>query len=104
MVYAIVEIGGSQIIVEPGKFYDVNYMHLNPGDVIRLNRVLLFAITGKVNLGSPCLHKVTVCAKVLRHFRGSKLTVFKVKRKKNTRTKRGHRQLLTRLLIEKIVG
>lgn len=103
MVYAVVELGGSQMIVEPGKFYDVNYLKADPGDVINLNRVLLFAQSENFDIGYPCLTSVIVKAKVLRHLKGKKITVFKVKPKKNNRVKMGHRQRLTRILIEKIL-
>nr|ARW68627.1 ribosomal protein L21 [Palisada sp.] len=103
MVYAVVELGGNQIIVEPGKFYDVNYLQASPGDIINLNRVLLLSQANEFNLGFPCLTNVIVKAKVLRHMRGKKLTVFKVKPKKNNRVKMGHRQKLTRILVESIL-
>nr|ARW68219.1 ribosomal protein L21 [Chondria sp. (in: red algae)] len=100
MVYAVVEISGSQIIVEPGKFYDVNYINVNPGDIITLNRVLFLSNSSKFDIGYPCLKNIVIKAKVLRHLQGQKLTVFKMKPKKNVRTKKGHRQKLTRILIE----
>jgi len=40
MNYAIVEASGRQFWVEPGQFYDFNYLKLNPGDKIALTRVL----------------------------------------------------------------
>nr|YP_009391568.1 ribosomal protein L21 [Laurenciella marilzae]ARW59712.1 ribosomal protein L21 [Laurenciella marilzae] len=104
MVYAVVELSGSQIVVEPGKFYDVNYVQAEPGDIIKLNRVLLLAQSKNFTFGSPCLSNVIVKAKILRHFKGKKLTVFKVKPKKNNRIKNGHRQKLTRILVEKILS
>ena len=104
MVYAVVELSGNQVIIEPGKFYDVNYVQANPGDIINLNRVLLVAKSGNFSLGYPCLTNIVVQAKILRHLRGKKITVFKVKPKKNSRVKKGHRQKLTRILIEKILS
>lgn len=100
MVYAVVEIGGRQVIVEPGKFYDVNYIDVDPGDIITLNRVLFLSNSNSFNIGYPCLHNIIVKAKVLRHIKANKLTVFKMKSKKNLRVKQGHRQKLTRILIE----
>nr|ARW63648.1 ribosomal protein L21 [Chondria sp. (in: red algae)] len=100
MVYAVVDISGSQMIIEPGKFYDVNYMNVDPGDIITLNRVLFLSNSNKFNIGYPCLEKIAVKAKVLRHLKGEKLTVFKMKSKKNVRIKKGHRQKLTRILVE----
>nr|YP_009398825.1 ribosomal protein L21 [Cliftonaea pectinata]ARW68122.1 ribosomal protein L21 [Cliftonaea pectinata] len=102
MIYAIVDICGSQVLVEPGKFYDVNYIPANPGDIINLNRVLFLGQLGSFKIGLPCLASISIKAKILRHVNNRKLTVFKVKPKKNYRVKKGHRQRLTRLLIESI--
>lgn len=103
MVYAVVELGGNQLIIEPGKFYDVNYMDASPGDIINLNRVLLVAQSNNFSIGRPCLNNVIVKARVLRHLKGKKVTIFKVKPKKNSRVKIGHRQKLTRIFVEKIL-
>jgi len=103
MIYAIVDIGGCQMWVEPGKFYDVNYISSNPGDIIYLNRVLFLSKSNTYQVGLPCLSDASIKVRVLRHLRGSKLTIFKVKPKKNMRKKQGHRQKLTRFFVEEIV-
>lgn len=103
MIYAVIELGGTQTIIEPGKFYDVNYMNVNPGDIITLNRVLFLSNSLKFDVGYPYLKNVVIRAKVLRHVQANKLTIFKMKPKKNARTKKGHRQKLTRILIEDLV-
>ena len=102
MAYAIIEIGGSQLIVEPGKFYDINYMCVDPGDIITLNRVLLLSSSNKLDIGYPCLTDVVIQAKVLRHIKSRKLTIFKIKPKKNARVKKSHRQKLTRILVKDV--
>jgi len=88
MTYAIIEIGGK--------------LNAFPGETLSLNKVLLLNKDGKIILGHPCIDDFTVKAKVLRHFKGKKTIVFKMKRKKNMRSKRGCRQELTRLLIQEI--
>nr|YP_009397363.1 ribosomal protein L21 [Dasyclonium flaccidum]ARW66549.1 ribosomal protein L21 [Dasyclonium flaccidum] len=103
MTYAIIDVGGSQVLVEPGKFYDINYVLANPGDIISLNRVLFFSQSSSFKIGTPCLSNVVVKAKILKHIKGKKLTIFKIKPKKNSRVKKGHRQKLTRLLIQEII-
>ena len=55
MNYAIVEASGKQFWIEPGKFYDLNYIDLNPGDKIALVRVLLVNNNGNVSVGYPTL-------------------------------------------------
>ena len=102
MIYAVVELSGKQVWVESGKFYDVNKLSASPGQTIFLNKVLLLNKDGKAVIGNPCIKHCVIKAKVLRHFRGKKITVFKMKSKKNMCSKRGFRQNITRLLIEKI--
>ena len=102
MNYAIIETSGKQLWVEPGRFYDVNRLAANPGDTIILGRVLLVNNNGQVDIGKPCLPNVNIRATVLTHLRGPKIIVYKMKPKKGYRNKKGHRQELTRLMIEKI--
>lgn len=102
MVYAIVELGGKQLWVESGRFYDVNKLNAAPGETILLNKVLLLNKNGDAIIGNPCIKHCIITAKVLKHFKDRKITVFKMKSKKNMRSKRGFRQNITRLLIEKI--
>nr|YP_009392404.1 ribosomal protein L21 [Caloglossa monosticha]ARW60966.1 ribosomal protein L21 [Caloglossa monosticha] len=103
MNYAIVEVGGKQIWIEVGKFYDLNYIQGNPGDVVELNRILFMCKDNSFKIGTPFLQSNLVKAKILKHFRGRKLNIFKIKSKKNFRCKKGHRQKLTRLLVQTIV-
>ena len=100
--YAIVEASGKQFWVEPGKFYDLNYINLSPGDKIHLLRVLLVSREGNILVGRPCLDKVCIEATILGHIRSKKVTVYKMRPKKKTRKKQGHRSTLTRVLIDSI--
>nr|YP_010198698.1 ribosomal protein L21 [Gracilaria tikvahiae]UAD87931.1 ribosomal protein L21 [Gracilaria tikvahiae]UAD88134.1 ribosomal protein L21 [Gracilaria tikvahiae] len=102
MVYAIIEADGKQIWVEPGKYYDVNYIPGEPGDSIQFNKVLILKQENSIKLGKPCIKSAVIKGKILKHIKGKKITVFKTKSKKNCRRKQGHRQKLTRLLIENI--
>lgn len=102
MKYAIVEISGRQFWIEAGKFYDINRIPTDIGKEITLNRVLLVNNDGELLIGKPYLDKVKIQGKVLEHLRGKKTIVYKMRPKKKTRKKQGHRQELTRVLIEKI--
>jgi large subunit ribosomal protein L21 len=102
MNYAIVEASGRQFWVESGRFYDFNNLNLNPGDKIALTRVLLVNENGNVSVGKPCLKEAKVEATILGHIRSKKITVYKMRPKKKTRKKQGHRNDLTRVLIDKI--
>ena len=103
MKYAIVEISGKQFWIEIGKYYDFNKIPIELGKQITLNRVLLFNNDGDVLIGKPYLKNVKITGKILEHFRGKKTIVYKMRPKKKTRKKQGHRQELTRVLIEDIV-
>ena len=102
MKYAIVEISGRQFWVEKGKYYDLNRIPTELGKQITLNRVLLFNNSGEILIGKPYLDSVKVTGKVLEHLRDRKKIVYKMRPKKKTRKKQGHRQELTRVLIEDI--
>lgn len=102
MTYAIVEIGGTQIIVEPGRFYDINLLDAEPEASYTIDKVLLVNNDNEVNVGRPYVEGATVEGTVMRHRRGKKVIVYKMQPKKKTRKKRGHRQELTRLMIDSI--
>ena len=102
MTYAIVEIGGTQIRVEPGRFYDINLLSADPESSYTIDKVLLVNNDDEITVGRPYIEGATVEGTVMRHRRGKKVIVYKMKPKKKTRKKRGHRQELTRLTIDSI--
>ncbi|MBD2498090.1 50S ribosomal protein L21 [Nostoc sp. FACHB-280] len=102
MTYAIIETGGKQVRVEPGRFYDIELLTAQPDEKVTINSVLLVQHDGGLSIGQPLVSGATVEGTVLRHFRGRKVLVYKMKPKKKTRKKRGHRQEITRLLINSI--
>ena len=102
MKYAIVEISGRQFWIEAGKYYDFNRIPTDLGKQITLNRVLLLNNGKNLLIGQPYLDSVKVKGKILEHFRGKKTIVYKMRPKKKTRKKQGHRQDLTRVLIKEI--
>ena len=102
MKYAIVEIGGKQLWVEPGKYYDLNLILDTYSNEIIFNRVLLIHVKDKVLIGKPYLDNILIIGKILDHLKSKKKIIFKMRSKKKTRKTQGHRQKLTRVLIEKI--
>jgi len=103
MKYAIVEISGRQFWIETGKYYDFNRIFGSLNDKILLNRVLLFRNKKNILIGKPYIKTIKVKGTILEHRRGTKLIVYKMRSKKKTRRKQGHRQELTRVLIEDII-
>ena len=102
MKYAIVEISGRQFWVEKGKYYNLNRIPTELGKEIILNRILLLNNGNEVLVGKPYLDSVTVKGRILEHLQDRKKIVYKMRPKKKTRKKQGHRQQLTRVLIEEI--
>ena len=102
MKYAIIEVSGRQFWIEAGKYYDLNRIPTELGTQITLNRVLLVNDEGNLLIGKPYLKNVKIKGKILEHLRGRKTIVYKMRPKKKTRKKQGHRQDLTRVLIENI--
>jgi large subunit ribosomal protein L21 len=102
MAYAIIETGGKQLRVEPGRFYDVERLAVEESEGVTIDRVLMVENEGDVSIGQPFVEGATVEGTVLRHLRGRKIIVYKMRPKKKTRKKQGHRQELTRLMIDSI--
>jgi large subunit ribosomal protein L21 len=102
MAYAIIETGGKQMRVEPGRFYDVELLVGEDNDAITIDKVLYVNNEGDITIGQPIVTGASVTGKILKHFRAKKVIVYKMQPKKKTRKKRGHRQEQTRLLIESI--
>ena len=102
MAYAIIETGGKQLRVEPGRFYDVERLAVDEDASVIIDKVFFIDYDGESSVGQPFVEGATVEGTVLRHMRGRKIIVYKMRPKKKTRKKQGHRQELTRLMINSI--
>jgi large subunit ribosomal protein L21 len=101
-MYAIVDIAGQQFKVEQGQEIFVNRLSEEAGASVKFDQVLLIDEDGKVKVGTPVVKGANVDAKVVDHVRGDKVKVFKKKRRKGYQKESGHRQDLSKVLIEKI--
>lgn len=101
-MYAIVDVKDKQFKVqEDDTLYVPYHSEAEVDDELTLDRVLLLSDgDGDVTLGTPTVEGATVTARVLDHVKGDKVIVFKKKRRKRYRVKRGHRQQYTQLQIE----
>lgn len=102
MSYAIIETGGKQLRVEPGRFYDIELLAADPESSYTIDKVLLVNHDDSVSVGQPFVEGATVEGTIMEHRRGRKVIVYKMRPKKKTRKKRGHRQEITRLMINAI--
>ena len=103
-MYAIIDFGGFQYKVEKGFKMYVNRLEQNVGDSFDIEKVLLIDNDGAVKIGTPTIAGAKVTSKVLEHDRGETVIVFKKKRRKGYKKKNGHRQYVTRIEIEEIIG
>lgn len=103
-MYAIVEIAGLQYKVARKQRVFVHRLEAKEGENVEFEKVLLTDNDGKITVGTPVIDGVRVAAKVLSHLQGDKVIVFKKKRRKGYRKLNGHRQQLTELLIQSVLG
>ena len=100
--YAIAEACGQQFWLQPGRYYDLDRLDAAVDETLRLDQVLMVRSSAGVTVGTPYVEGGQINLTVLAHRRGPKLVVYKMRRKKKTRSKRGHRQALTRVRVDSI--
>jgi large subunit ribosomal protein L21 len=101
-MYAVIKTGGKQYKVAPGETLKVESLEGEKGATLELSDVLLIEKDGSVTVGKPMVEGAKVTAQVVSQGRGKKVIIFKHKRRKSYRKKRGHRQSFTELRIMEI--
>ncbi len=101
-MYAVVEIAGSQFKVNPQDKLYIPQIDAKVGGTVKFDKVLLLSDDKSVKVGSPVVAGAMVEAKVLAHVKDDKVIVFKKKRRKGYRVRRGHRQQYTQIEITSI--
>jgi len=102
-MYAIIQDGGRQLQVEEGQEIDVDYRDASRGDPITFDRVLAYRDDDGFLVGQPTLEGAAVTGEVVGPKLGPKVVVQKLRKRKTYRRKTGHRQLHTRVKIDKIL-
>ncbi len=100
--YAIVEASGQQFWLQPNRYYDLDRLTADVDATVTLENVLLVNDGKAATLGQPYVKGASVELKVMAHRRGPKVIVYKMRPKKKTRRKNGHRQELTRVMVQSI--
>ena len=101
-MYAIIESCGKQYKVAQGDVVFFEKLEAEEGKKVIFDKVILVSEDGKVQVGNPYVKGIKVEGKVVSHGKGKKIIVFKMKAKKNERTKQGHRQPYTKVEITAI--
>ena len=102
-MYAIIKAQGKQFQVKEGDILNIDRLKAKEGDKVEFE-VLALSKDDGLEVGTPILDSVKVEAEVLKHFRGKKIIVFKKRRRKDSKRKRGFRRDLTKIKILKIVA
>ncbi|NLI61724.1 MAG: 50S ribosomal protein L21 [Clostridiales bacterium] len=103
-MYAIIKTGGKQYLVREGDVLRVEKLNAEEGTEVSFDEVLAINNNESLKVGTPTIEGAKVEARVIKHGKGKKITVFKYKPKKNYRKKQGHRQPFTQVQISKIMG
>jgi len=101
-MYAIVNVGSKQYNVKPGDIIQVEKIKGTPGKSLSLNKVMLISDEDKLEIGTPFIKGAEVTAEFIADIKSRKTISYKYRRRKSWHTKKGHRQLLSRLEIKKI--
>ena len=101
-MYAVFETGGKQYRAAAGDLVKVEMLGEEDGATVTFDKVLLVNQDGKVTVGTPTVANATVSGEVITaEQKDKKVVIFKMKRRKHSRTKNGHRQ---RHSLVKITG
>jgi large subunit ribosomal protein L21 len=101
-MFAVIETGGKQYIVEQGTTLDIEKLTANPGESVTFEQVLFIGTDTDIEVGQPYLAGKKVVAKVVDQIKAPKEIIFKFKRKTGYKKTQGHRQKMTTVKIESI--
>ncbi|WP_294407911.1 50S ribosomal protein L21 [uncultured Ruminococcus sp.] len=101
-MYAVIETGGKQYQVKAGDEVFIEKLDVNADDAVTFDKVMVVGSDDGIKVGAPYVDGATVSAKVLKNGKAKKISVFTYKPKKGEKTKIGHRQPYTKVVIEAI--
>lgn len=101
-MYAVIVTGGKQYKVAEGDTIFVEKLNAEEGAAVTFDNVLAVSDGESLTVGAPTVEGASVTAKIVKQGKAKKIYVFKMKRKKNERSKKGHRQPYTKVVIEAI--
>ena len=101
-LFAIAETSGRQFLFKVNKYYDLERINAKEKEIITLDNILLIKENNNISIGKPYIKNAKVELEVMSHLRDKKIIVYKMRPKKKTRRKMGHRQELTRVMVKSI--
>jgi large subunit ribosomal protein L21 len=101
-MYAVVKTGGREYRVSKGDLIRVEKLEGKVGDQVELKEVLMVSKEGEVQVGTPRLADVVIKGEIVQENKGEKVLTYKMKKRKNYRRFKGHRQTYTYLKVNDI--
>lgn len=101
-MYAVVKSGGKEYRVSKGDLIRIERLGGKAGDQVLLKDVLMVSDEGQSQFGTPNLAHAVVTGRIVQEAKGGKVFTYKMKRRKNYRRTKGHRQTYTYLKVEDI--
>ena len=101
-LFAIAETSGRQFLFKVNKYYDLDRINAKEKEKITLHNILFIKDNKSISIGKPYIKNALVELEVISHLRDKKIIVYKMRPKKKTRRKMGHRQELTRVMVKSI--
>jgi len=99
---AVMEAGGFQYTVQETEKIKIPKLDAKIGDKIKFDKILAIVDGKKSQFGKPYLKGYFVEGEIISQGRYPKVIVFKFKRRKGYKRKKGHRQSYTEILVKKI--
>lgn len=103
-MYAIIKTGGKQYRVKAGDTIDIEKLDQETASHVTFDEVLMLDTGHGIKVGKPVVAGVTVKGELILQHKDRKIVIFKYKKRKNCRRKKGHRQPLSRVKITAIEG
>jgi large subunit ribosomal protein L21 len=101
-MYAIIETGGKQYRVQPGQTLEIERLDTGDEASVVFDRVLMLVDGETVRIGSPLVDGARVTGTVVGEVKGRKVVAFKKRRRKDSQTRRGHRQIHAQVAIDEV--
>ncbi len=101
-MYAVVKTGGKEYRISKGDIIRVERLEGKVGDQVTMKDVVMVSREGEVQVGSPHLAEAVVVGEIVEQTKGRKVLTYKMKRRKNYRRMKGHRQTYTYIRVSDI--
>jgi large subunit ribosomal protein L21 len=101
-MFAVLRTGGKEYKVSKGDIIRVEKLEGKVGDSVTLKEVLVVGEGDNIQIGNPTVDQATVIGEIIQQTKGRKILTYKMKKRKNYRRMKGHRQHYTYLKIHDI--